>query len=53
MTVKEPGMQMQLSQSELELLYTSKYNNVAIPEAYERLILDCIHGGATSSPTLA
>ena len=40
MTVKEPGLDMNLAQSELELLYTTRYQRVVIPEAYERLILD-------------
>mmetsp|Transcript_201 Transcript_201/g.279 ORF Transcript_201/g.279 Transcript_201/m.279 type:complete len:521 (+) Transcript_201:104-1666(+) len=44
MTVKEPGLGMELAQSELELLYLRKYEGTAIPEAYERLILDCING---------
>lgn len=44
MTVKEPGLGMELAQSELELLYTQKYEGTPIPEAYERLILDCING---------
>jgi len=44
MTVKEPGLDMNLAQSELELLYTTRYQRVLIPEAYERLILDCING---------
>ena len=44
MTVKEPGLGMELAQSELELLYTEKYEDTPIPEAYERLILDCING---------
>ena len=44
MTVKEPGLGMELAQSELELLYTQKYESTPIPEAYERLILDCING---------
>jgi len=44
MTVKEPGLDMNLAQSELELLYTTRYQRVAIPEAYERLILDCMNG---------
>jgi glucose-6-phosphate 1-dehydrogenase len=44
MTVKEPGLGMELAQSELELLYTEKYEHTPIPEAYERLILDCING---------
>ena len=44
MTVKEPGLETTITQSEMELLYTDKYVNAVIPEAYERLILDCIYG---------
>ena len=44
MTVKEPGLETSITQSEMELLYTDKYVNAVIPEAYERLILDCIYG---------
>ena len=44
MTVKEPGLGVELAQSELELLYTRKYDGTYIPEAYERLILDCVNG---------
>lgn len=31
-------------QGELELAYNMKYDDVVIPDAYERLILDCING---------
>ncbi|KAK3236561.1 hypothetical protein CYMTET_53303 [Cymbomonas tetramitiformis] len=44
MTVKEPGMQLGITQSELELQYNSKYGEIPIPDAYERLILDCLNG---------
>ena len=44
MTVKEPGLETSITQSEMELLYTHKYVHQKIPEAYERLILDCILG---------
>jgi len=44
MTVKKPGMKLAITQSELELQYAHKYEDVTIPEAYERLILDCING---------
>ena len=30
--------------SEMDLSYKSRYNGLRIPEAYERLILDCIRG---------
>ena len=44
MTVKEPGYGVRITQQELELLYATKYNSQDIPEAYERLMLDCING---------
>lgn len=44
MTVKEPGLETSITQSEMELLYTDKYKSSVIPEAYERLILDCLYG---------
>ncbi|KAG1331349.1 glucose-6-phosphate 1-dehydrogenase, cytoplasmic isoform [Cocos nucifera] len=44
LTVKKPGLQMSTIQSELDLSYGLRYQNVTIPEAYERLILDTIRG---------
>ena len=45
MTVKEPGLlETSITQSEMELNLMDKYVNAVIPEAYERLILDCIYG---------
>lgn len=38
--VKQPGLEMQTVQSELDLSYGQRYQGVSIPEAYERLILD-------------
>lgn len=38
--VKQPGLEMSTVQSELDLSYGQRYQGVAIPEAYERLILD-------------
>lgn len=38
--VKQPGLEMQTVQSELDLSYKQRYQDVSIPEAYERLILD-------------
>ncbi|WRX22608.1 Glucose-6-phosphate dehydrogenase [Theobroma cacao] len=40
LTVKQPGLEMLTVQSELDLSYRQRYQNVTIPEAYERLILD-------------
>ncbi|KAB1211793.1 Glucose-6-phosphate 1-dehydrogenase, cytoplasmic isoform 2 [Morella rubra] len=44
LTVKQPGLEMSTVQSELDLSYGQRYQGVAIPEAYERLILDTIRG---------
>ncbi|KAF2572022.1 hypothetical protein F2Q70_00000200, partial [Brassica cretica] len=44
LTVKQPGLEMQTVQSELDLSYKQRYQDVSIPEAYERLILDTIKG---------
>ncbi|CAN1321777.1 Glucose-6-phosphate 1-dehydrogenase 6, cytoplasmic [Linum perenne] len=40
MQVKQPGLEMSTVQSELDLSYKQRYQDVTIPEAYERLILD-------------
>ncbi|GBG74333.1 hypothetical protein CBR_g18744 [Chara braunii] len=42
--LKSPGLEMSTTQSELDLSYRQRYQNVKIPEAYERLILDVIKG---------
>uniref|UniRef100_A0A0D9YUJ3 Glucose-6-phosphate 1-dehydrogenase n=1 Tax=Oryza glumipatula TaxID=40148 RepID=A0A0D9YUJ3_9ORYZ len=42
--VKKPGLEMATEQSELDLSYGLRYQDVKIPEAYERLILDTIRG---------
>uniref|UniRef100_A0A7S0UPW7 Glucose-6-phosphate 1-dehydrogenase n=1 Tax=Polytomella parva TaxID=51329 RepID=A0A7S0UPW7_9CHLO len=42
--VKRPGLDMALEMSELDLTYPERYKDVVIPDAYERLILDCIRG---------
>ncbi|XP_062219541.1 glucose-6-phosphate 1-dehydrogenase, cytoplasmic isoform-like [Phragmites australis] len=44
LTVKKPGLEMATEQSELDLSYRLRYQDVKIPEAYERLILDTIRG---------
>lgn len=40
MQVKKPGLEMSTVQSELDLSYGQRYQDITIPEAYERLILD-------------
>lgn len=42
MVVKKPGLEMDTEMSELDLSYQERYSDVNIPDAYERLILDCI-----------
>jgi hypothetical protein len=42
MVVKKPGLEMDTEMSELDLSYGERYSDVKIPDAYERLILDCI-----------
>ncbi|CAI0456764.1 unnamed protein product [Linum tenue] len=44
LTVKQPGLEMSTVQSELDLSYGQRYQQVTIPEAYERLILDTNYG---------
>lgn len=41
---KIPGLNTQLDSSELNLLYSQKYDRTSIPDSYERLILDVIMG---------
>jgi hypothetical protein len=45
MVVKKPGLEMDTEMSELDLSYGERYADVNIPDAYERLILDCIRCG--------
>eukprot|EP01018_Ginkgo_biloba_P022647 Gb_26174 [translate_table: standard] len=44
LNVKQPGLEMSTTLSELDLSYRQRYQGIAIPEAYERLILDTIRG---------
>lgn len=48
MVVKKPGLDMDTEMSELDLSYQERYSDVNIPDAYERLILDCIRCGIAS-----
>lgn len=38
--VKEPGLEIKTTQSELDMSYHQRYQDIVIPEAYERLLLD-------------
>ncbi|XP_056645684.1 glucose-6-phosphate 1-dehydrogenase isoform X1 [Diorhabda carinulata] len=42
--VKTPGMAFDMEETELDLTYSSRYANVKLPDAYERLILDVFCG---------
>jgi len=44
LTVKKPGLDMKTTQSELDMSYHQRYQDIVIPEAYERLLLDTIRG---------
>ncbi|XP_045482129.1 glucose-6-phosphate 1-dehydrogenase isoform X1 [Harmonia axyridis] len=44
MMVKTPGMAFDMEETELDLTYSSRYENVKLPDAYERLILDVFCG---------
>lgn len=42
--VKEPGLELSPAISELDLDYRRRYPGVVIPDAYSRLILECLRG---------
>ncbi|KAJ2540286.1 Glucose-6-phosphate 1-dehydrogenase, partial [Coemansia sp. RSA 1933] len=42
--VKEPGLSTNLTMSELDLTYKTRYHDVKIPDAYATLILDVLNG---------
>ncbi|KAH7315167.1 hypothetical protein KP509_21G037100 [Ceratopteris richardii] len=44
LVVKQPGLEMAAIQSELDLSYRERYQDIVIPEAYERLLLDILCG---------
>eukprot|EP00043_Microstomoeca_roanoka_P013759 m.135265 g.135265 ORF g.135265 m.135265 type:complete len:510 (-) comp15844_c1_seq1:197-1726(-) len=46
MNVKTPGMSFEMEQTDLDLSYKDRYQGVRLPDAYERLVLDVIHGSA-------
>ncbi|XP_018325595.1 glucose-6-phosphate 1-dehydrogenase isoform X2 [Agrilus planipennis] len=42
--VKTPGMSFDMEETELDLTYGSRYNNIKLPDAYEKLIVDVFCG---------
>ncbi|GMG20567.1 unnamed protein product [Ambrosiozyma monospora] len=44
MNTKVPGIKNETTTTELDLSYKDRYKNFYIPEAYESLIRDCLHG---------
>lgn len=44
---KTPGMNFDVAETELDLTYKSRYQNVKVPDAYERLLLDVFFGSQT------
>ncbi|KAK8792781.1 hypothetical protein WA158_004945 [Blastocystis sp. Blastoise] len=44
MNVKSPGLTTQPMLSELDLTYKQRYDSAYIPDAYEKLIIDCMRG---------
>lgn len=44
MTQKKPGLTADLLQAELDLTYKERFGTTALPDAYERLLLDVIRG---------
>jgi glucose-6-phosphate 1-dehydrogenase len=44
---KEPGAGMRSRSVDMEFHYAEDFGSTALPEAYERLLLDALHGDAT------
>ncbi|XP_042911187.1 glucose-6-phosphate 1-dehydrogenase X [Parasteatoda tepidariorum] len=44
MMTKTPGMSFELEETELDLSYNSRYKDLIMPDAYERLLLDVFCG---------
>ncbi|VUZ42739.1 unnamed protein product [Hymenolepis diminuta] len=45
---KRPGMDFVPEETELDLTYSSRYENLKLPDAYERLLLDVFSGSQTN-----
>eukprot|EP00056_Hartaetosiga_gracilis_P010205 m.149590 g.149590 ORF g.149590 m.149590 type:complete len:614 (-) comp13271_c1_seq19:1305-3146(-) len=48
MMVKEPGMSFNAHVTDLDLTYAHKFKTSSKPDAYERLVRDCIEGSANN-----
>ncbi|CAH8565631.1 unnamed protein product [Dicrocoelium dendriticum] len=48
LVTKTPGMCFNTEQTELDLTYSKRYQNLKLPDAYERLILDVLCGNQTN-----
>lgn len=46
-SAKQPGMQYQVRPVQMDFEYDETFRDVALPEAYERLLLDVIRGDST------
>ncbi|XP_012530071.1 glucose-6-phosphate 1-dehydrogenase isoform X2 [Monomorium pharaonis] len=44
MMTKSPGITFNMEETELDFTYSSRYNSIKLPDAYERLILDVFCG---------
>jgi glucose-6-phosphate 1-dehydrogenase len=44
MLVKRPGMSFEMAQTDLDLTYEHRFDDLHLPDAYERLILNVIRG---------
>ena len=42
--IKQPGMSFGMEETELDLSYSTRYQDARLPDAYERLILDVFVG---------
>ena len=45
--IKQPGMSFGMEETELDLSYSTRYQDARLPDAYERLILDVFVGSQT------
>ena len=50
--VKTPGLSLEMTQSEMDLTYSSRYKGVFSPDAYTRLILDAMKGSQAAFVSL-
>uniref|UniRef100_T1J852 Glucose-6-phosphate 1-dehydrogenase n=1 Tax=Strigamia maritima TaxID=126957 RepID=T1J852_STRMM len=44
MMSKKPGMGFSMDETELDLTYGSRYKNISLPDAYDRLLMDVFSG---------